>query len=129
LLIDTQALLWYAIDDGHLSARARQVIATPGNHYSIVTIWEAAIKSGLGKLQLWHSGSRVSAGEFFAPLTNALQLAPLPITFADAAAVEDLPPHHNDPFDRLLISQALQRNLEFVSADAIFDQYGVKRIW
>src|SRR5438309_602892 len=117
------------MDDGRLSARARQVIATPGNHYSIVTIWKAAIKSGLGKLQLWHGGSRVSAGEYLAPRTNALQLAPLPIIFADAAAVEDLPPHHNDPFDRLLISQALQRNLEFVSADAIFDQYGVKRIW
>jgi PIN domain nuclease of toxin-antitoxin system len=129
VLIDTQVLVWYTNRNPRLSPRSINVIRTPGNHYSIASVWEAAIKSGLGKLDLTHGTMRVSALEFFTSIADRLQLTPLPITAAAAAAVEFLPPHHRDPFDRLLIAQALERNLELISSDAIFDRYGVRRVW
>lgn len=129
MLIDTQALIWFGMDDARLSSRAAEAIAEPGNHYSLVTIWEAAIKSGLKKLDLTREDKRISAKEYFQWLVDDIELTAIPITFSDVAAVEFLPPHHSDPFDRLLIAQALERNLELVSADAIFDHYGVRRVW
>jgi PIN domain nuclease of toxin-antitoxin system len=129
VLIDTQALIWFGMDDARLSPRAAEAIAEPKNHYSLVTIWEAAIKSGLKKLDLMREDKRISVKEFFQWLVDDIELTAIPITFSDVAAVEFLPPHHNDPFDRLLIAQALERNLELVSSDAIFDRYGVRRVW
>jgi PIN domain nuclease of toxin-antitoxin system len=129
MLLDTHVLIWYAIGDPRLSQRARQVIHRAGNHYSLASIWEAAIKSGLGKLDLLRDGGRVKAGVFFGQVISALQLKSLAITFEDAAEVETLPSYHSDPFDRLLVAQTMRCGLELVSADQIFDKYGVKRIW
>jgi PIN domain nuclease of toxin-antitoxin system len=129
VLIDTQALIWFGMGDARLSSRAAEAIAEPGNHYSLVTIWEAAIKSALKRLDLMRGAQRISAREFFQWLAADVELASIPITLSDVAAVEFLPPHHNDPFDRLLVAQALERDIELVSADAILDQYGVKRVW
>ena len=88
------------------------------------TIWEISIKVGLKKLTLsmpyrqWISKAIADLG---------LTLLPITVEYADVQA--GLPPHHGDPFDRLLVAQALVENLPIVSADAILDQYGVKRIW
>lgn len=129
MLIDTQALIWFGHADARLSSRAAAAIAAPGNQYSHVTIWEAAIKSGLKKLDLMRGQKRISAKDYFEWVAADLELTAIPITANEAAAVEFLPPHHSDPFDRLLVAQALERNLELVSADAIFDRYGVRRVW
>ncbi len=129
MLIDTQAILWFAMNDPRLSLRASHAIANETNHYSLATIWEAAIKSGQGKLDLMRGMERISARDFFQWIATDLEFTLLPITLTDVANVEHLPLHHKDPFDRLLISQVLGRDLEFVSADTIFDQYGVRRVW
>jgi PIN domain nuclease of toxin-antitoxin system len=62
-------------------------------------------------------------------MAEALELTTLSISQSDAEAVEFLPPHHNDPFDRMLVAQALARDLAIVSADAVLDRYGVTRVW
>jgi PIN domain nuclease of toxin-antitoxin system len=129
MLVDTQALIWFGMADPRLSFQAAEAIAEPGNHYSLVSIWESAIKSGLGKLDLMRGDRRISAKEFFQRLVEDVELTPIPITYSDVAGVELLPPHHNDPFDRLLVAQALERNLAVISADAIFERYGVRRVW
>jgi PIN domain nuclease of toxin-antitoxin system len=117
------------LGDPRLSSPAAEVISEPGNHYSIVTVWEAAIKSSLGKLDLMRGAEKIAAGAFFQWIALELELTAVPVTIADVAAVEYLPWHHNDPFDRLLVSQAIARDLELVSSDAIFERYGVKRVW
>lgn len=129
MLLDTQVLIWYAANDPRLSATAAALMRTQGHQYSLASLWEAAIKSGLGKLRLSRAGKRVSAGNFFRYVGERLRLEPLPITAGVTEAVEFMPLHHNDLFDRILIAQAMERNVEIVSADAIFDRYGVKRVW
>ena len=128
MLLDAQVLIWYALEPSRLSARAVAAIRTPGNSYSSASVWETAIKSGLGKLALRRNGERVSAREFFTFVRDRLQLTPLPVTDSVAAAVENLPWHHHDPFDRLLVAQALEYKLPIVSNDPVFERYGVKRV-
>lgn len=130
MLIDTNALLWYALAPEGLSKRATKAMREKNNFYSHVSLWEIAIKSGLGKLQLRNaSGQRSSAREFILSMVREVQLFALPLEFDDFADVEQLPQHHKDPFDRLLIVQAKRRNLPIVSADTWFDAYGVERVW
>lgn len=87
---------------------------------SAVSIWEAAIKSGLGKLRVPDDLPQRLA---------AFQFERLPVTETHAWSVRDLPSVHADPFDRLLAAQALCEGAAIVSADAVFEQYGVDRIW
>jgi PIN domain nuclease of toxin-antitoxin system len=130
MLIDTNALLWYAFDKARLSKRAAGVIREPGNCYSHVSLWEMAIKSSLGKLRLMNQQGQASdAKQFMLQLVSNLDLYALPIEFDDVAAVEALPLHHKDPFDRLLVAQAQRNHLAIVSADRAFEQYGIKRVW
>jgi PIN domain nuclease of toxin-antitoxin system len=130
VLIDTNALIWYAHQPQQLSQRAAGAIRNKGNFYSWVSLWEIAIKSSLGKLRLQDAnGRRVDAGQFLMRLIHDLGLSTLPLGFEDFAAVESLPFHHRDPFDRLLVVQARRANLPIVSADTVFEQYGVKRVW
>lgn len=129
MLIDTQVLIWYMASDPRLSPKAAELLRTPGHYYSLASLWEAAIKSGSRKLNLIRNDERVSAQQFFDFVAERLKLTPLSISAGAIAAVEFLPPHHNDPFDRLLVAQALERDLELISADAIFDRYGARRIW
>ncbi len=126
LLLDTHALLWFLRDDPALSAVARAVIEDPQNRklVSVASCWEIAIKAGLGKLDLAEPSRTLLEREI--PRNN-LEL--LPITLAHAATVETLPPHHKDPFDRLLIAQALIEGIPVVSADKKFDSYAVNRFW
>jgi PIN domain nuclease of toxin-antitoxin system len=87
---------------------------------SAVCVWEAAIKSGLGKLRV---------PDDLPDRLEEFAFERLPVTDAHAWAVRALPPVHSDPFDRLLAAQALCEHATIVSADAVFDAYGVTRIW
>jgi PIN domain nuclease of toxin-antitoxin system len=126
LLLDTHAFLWFCQDDPAMSAMAKLLIEDAGNRkvVSVASCWEIAIKAGLGKLKLGEASSTY--------LPNALARTGfelLPISLAHATGVESLPLHHKDPFDRLLIAQALAEGIPLVSADVAHDPYGVTRLW
>ena len=118
LLLDTHVLIWAVLDDPHLPERFRQALADPAAevHVSAVSVWEVAIKRGLGKLAV--------PPEVFDQAVRAGTIA-LPITWDHARAVESLPPHHADPFDRLLIAQAQVEGLTLLTADRQFRAYEV----
>lgn len=126
LLLDTHTFLWFCQGDPSLSATAKKLIEDPGNqkYLSIASCWEIAIKAGTGKLRL---GEPI---ETYIP--NALArtgIDLLPITLPHVTRVESLPFHHRDPFDRLLIAQALSESVPLVSVEVLFDRYGVTRHW
>jgi PIN domain nuclease of toxin-antitoxin system len=126
LLLDTHAMLWFFWDDAQLSGRAKKAIEDSNNRklISIASCWEIAIKVGLGKLDLGESSRSFLPREI---LRNNFEL--LFIALDHATMVEDLISHHKDPFDRLLIAQAMVEKLTLVSTDTVFDQYGVSRLW
>jgi PIN domain nuclease of toxin-antitoxin system len=126
LLLDTHALLWFLWDDPLLSVTAKASIANGANRklVSLATCWEIAIKVSTKKLSLGEPAQSFLAREI---AVNHFDL--LAITLDHATGVEHLPFHHRDPFDRLLIAQTLQEGFEIVSADAVFDLYGVRRVW
>jgi PIN domain nuclease of toxin-antitoxin system len=126
LLVDTHSFLWFNQDDPALSARAKALLEDPANEklVSLACCWEIAIKAGIGKLALGEPTATY--------IPNALARAKfgtLPITLDHVVAVERLPPHHRDPFDRMIVAQALAENVAVVSADAVLDAYGVTRLW
>jgi PIN domain nuclease of toxin-antitoxin system len=126
VLIDTHVFLWWVEGERALPAKARAVIANPGNEclLSMASVWELAIKAGLGKLKLSLPVRRYVVENVAA---NGFRL--LEIGVAHVGRVETLAQHHGDPFDRLLIAQALEEKLPVVTADPVFGKYGVKRIW
>jgi PIN domain nuclease of toxin-antitoxin system len=109
-----------------LSLAAATALQDPANELllSVATIWEIAIKIGLNKLTLAQPFSRWM-NRAIADLS--LSLAPITVQYADVLVT--LPSHHRDPFDRLIIAQALTDTLLIVSADSRFDSYGVTRVW
>lgn len=126
LLLDTHALLWYAIGDPRLSPTARNAIAD-ANHrvaMSVVSAWEIAIKLSSGKLQL-----DLNFREFVDGCTSTYQFVWLPVEPRHLVTVRSLPFYHRDPFDRMLIAQALTDDLTLVSTDTVFDTYAAKRLW
>lgn len=126
LLLDTQVFLWMLSDAPELSSKARRLAVDSENvlYLSLASVWEMAIKLSLGKLKLAEPIQSFITEEL---LENDIQL--LEIGFRHAARVADLPFHHRDPFDRLLISQAQVENLSILSADRVFDRYEVRRLW
>jgi PIN domain nuclease of toxin-antitoxin system len=126
LLLDTHTFLWFVWDDPQLSSSAKALIEDPNNHklVSIASCWEISIKAGVGKLELGEPSRSFLPREI---ARNNFEL--LPITLDHATMVEALPVHHRDPFDRLLVAQLIVESLEVVSTDAVFDQYGVGRLW
>ena len=126
LLLDTHAWLWWNEDAGELSRPARRAMANPANGcwLSMASAWEMAIKIANGKLAL--EGDL----EHFLPAQMAENgFAFLQIDVRHVARTVKLPLHHRDPFDRLIIAQALVEGLTVVSADSVFSKYGVRRIW
>ncbi|CAI1569432.1 type II toxin-antitoxin system VapC family toxin [Serratia quinivorans] len=119
LLLDTHALLWWLIDDPCLGENARRQIADPGNvvYVSAASIWEISIKRALGKLTL---------PEDIFEIIEAEDFLPLPMAPFHGQQAGQLPPHHQDLFDRMLIAQAQAEGLTLVSADAAFPQYGIR---
>ena len=129
MLIDTQVLLWHVMDPERMTKRAADAVAQGHLIYSHVSVWEIAIKCGSGKLELFFDQRRVSTREFITTVVAELNLVPLHLEFDDLTAVENLPRHHHDPFDHLLIVQARRRGLPILSSDQTFDKYGIKRVW
>jgi len=126
LLIDTHVFLWWVEGNRVLPARARNAIADQDHEclVSLASVWELAIKASLGKLKLSMSVERYVVEH---AAQNGFRL--LNISIAHVGRVETLAAHHGDPFDRLLIAQALEEKLPIVTADRIFQRYGVQRIW
>jgi PIN domain nuclease of toxin-antitoxin system len=116
LLLDTHVLIWW--DEGRrLAAEARRAIADADSVYvSAASAWEVAIKTGLGRLRPTRTVEQAVDESGFLEL---------PVTFRHAERVGKLPPHHRDPFDRLLIAQADVEELTLVTRDAVFAGYGV----
>ncbi len=126
LLLDTHTFLWLVEGSPKLSAAARTALADPGNELflSVASVWELAIKIGNQKLTL-----NDPLDVFLGKWTAAYQLDVLPVQTAHALAVVRLPDHHRDPFDRMLIAQALVEGMTLVSADRKFAPYGVPILW
>ena len=126
VLLDTHTLMWWMKDDDALSATAYRVIADEANEIvvSAASAWEIATKYRLGKLPEAEAVATDIAGCIAEEGFEALS-----ISVADAERAGRLPGHHRDPFDRLLIAQALRHDLPIVSVDAEFDSYGVNRLW
>ncbi len=122
LLLDTRAVLWFAAADRRLSLIAKSAIEDPDavSLLSAVVVWEVAIKRGLNRLQASNDYLRIflEAGA-----------EPLQISFDHAQRVEHLPPHHRDPFDRLLVAQAQAENAMIVTSDARIARYDVPVLW
>lgn len=119
LLLDTHIALWAITDSPRLAAQARNLILNPGNsiHVSTASVWEIAIKHMLGRGSMPLSGTQAAA--YF----QAAGYIELPIVNAHVSTLETLPPHHVDPFDRLLVAQALTEPLRLLTHDAIVSQY------
>ena len=126
LLIDTHTLIWAVDNPSHLGPQARAELQDLTNELllSAGSIWELAIKVGLNKLAL-----STPYREWLSQAISDLSLALLPITVEYADVQVGLPHHHRDPFDRLLIAQAMIEHVPIVSVDTIFDAYGVQRFW
>ena len=125
-LLDTHTLLWFLQGDKKLSDKARQFIDNPSNEkfLSVASLWEIAIKMSLGKLVLGKSFEKLFPEQLH---FNHIQI--LAITIDSLTKLATLPFHHRDPFDRLIIAQALVERLPIIGADAAFDAYGISREW
>lgn len=126
VLLDTHVLLWALIDPDALSARASAVIRDPGNvlFVSSASAWELSIKHELGRL--------AGAGEVLAGFTDHLRrlaATPIVITPEHALAAGSLPPHHRDPFDRMLVAQARHEGVPIVTNDVAIGRYDVQTVW
>jgi len=123
LLLDTHALLWWLADDPKLSPKSHELIANPTNQVVVSAIsgWEIGIKQALGKLDV--DPERVLAEV----QDNGFTL--LNVNFKHGLAAGALPPHHRDPFDRMLIAQAQCEGLKLISIDGVFSDYDVDVIW
>lgn len=126
LLLDTHTFIWWNSNSSKLSKRALELCSNRNNNLflSLVSIWEITIKSQLGKLSLNESLTEIIEKQ---QKVNNLQI--LPIDLNHILALHDLPLHHRDPFDRLLISQAILENATLISRDSVFQYYSVRLEW
>lgn len=123
-LLDTHTLIWFLENDSRLPETTRiQIESTPTVLISIVSLWEIAIKANIGKLTLSFPFSTIE------PNLLAVGITQLPITFSDLEIYLSLPLHHRDPFDRLLVAQAMKHSLNLVSRDIQMDAYAITRLW
>jgi PIN domain nuclease of toxin-antitoxin system len=125
-LLDTHAFLWFILNDKALSSTARQHIIDPTNMIEIspASYWEIAIKVAIGKYML-----KQLYQTFLEDQVTKNSFLILPIEIKHTAVLTTLPMHHRDPFDRLLVAQALVEQIAIISGDPQFDAYGVLRIW
>ena len=118
LILDSHALIWWATGADVLSGAARQAVEAGRSnlHVSVATAWELEIKRASGKLRL----DRLDWDRL-----AAQRVSIIPISLTDALAAAQLPLHHRDPFDRMIIAQALDRGLTVITRDLTFERYGV----
>jgi PIN domain nuclease of toxin-antitoxin system len=126
LLLDTQAFLWWDSDPDKLSPSALAACQSSSNVLllSVASAWEMQIKLQLGKLKLALPLEAIIESQ-----QQANHLEILPVTLSHVFALKDLPAHHKDPFDRLLIAQAKVEDATLVSSDTVFESYSVQRLW
>ncbi|MBI3268599.1 MAG: type II toxin-antitoxin system VapC family toxin [Planctomycetes bacterium] len=126
LLLDTHSFLWFVTNDPLLSSRARTLISDPENDVFVspASYPEIAIKVSIGKYPM-----TVPFEKFFSEGLEGNEFGVLPIEIRHAATLASLPMHHKDPFDRIIISQAIAEQLPVISADSAFDPYSVSRLW
>jgi PIN domain nuclease of toxin-antitoxin system len=126
ILLDTHAFLWFIAGSDELSVTARELIEDENNRIflSAASLWEMAIKVSLEKLTLNEPFETLIPEQLS---QNGIEI--LNINTAHAAKIIQLPFHHRDPFDRLLIAQALVEDMSLISIDETFDAYEIKRIW
>ncbi len=125
-LLDTHALIWWFLDAPNLSPTARRAIAAAGDpvYISAVSAYEISNKVRLGKLP-----QAAALDDAFEDFILAQKFEPLPISVRHAREAGTLKAAHRDPFDRLLIAQALLEGLVLVSNETVFDAFGVQRLW
>ncbi len=126
ILLDTQAFLWFDRADSKLSAIAKRAIEDPANEKFIspASYWELAIKISVGKYALTEPYQ-----DFLNRAIDGNGFIVLPIHWRHTGQLTNMPFHHRDPFDRLIIAQALVERMPIVSNDTLFDPYGVQRLW
>jgi PIN domain nuclease of toxin-antitoxin system len=125
-LLDTHSFLWFVTADTKLSATAKDLISQGENEIllSVASVWEIAIKVNTGRLPIPEP-----LQTFIPEQLGRNRIGLLPIALAHVMEAARLPLHHRDPFDRLLICQAIVEGLPILSADSAFDDYPVQRIW
>lgn len=128
-LLDTMAVLWMALRPDLLGRTAARTLRDPASSltYSVVSLWEIGIKmSGKGyeDFKLPDDWDRILPEQLGEQGISRLEIEPV-----DCRLIQDLPFHHRDPFDRMIIAQAMRGDFTVIGSDKIFDDYGVKRIW
>jgi PIN domain nuclease of toxin-antitoxin system len=125
-LLDTHAFLWWNADDPRLTSLVRGIFEDTGNELllSVVSAWEIVIKVGKGHIRL-----PLSPDRYVLERQQEQGLIALPVELAHAFAVADLPRHHADPFDRLLVAQARVEGIPIVTSDPAFNRYEIETLW
>ena len=125
-LLDTHTFLWWNLDDSQLSERAREIISDGKNdiYISAASAWEIAIKAAKGRLILPEEPS-----QYIVNRINSNHFQALPIQISHSVQVYNLPNHHADPFDRLLIAQSQLESMPLITKDEMIDLYDVEIIW
>lgn len=126
LLADTHAFIWSFSDTKKLPPMVAAALKNPSHQVflSVASVWEMQIKIRLGQMVFPDTLANIIQEQQF---INGIEI--LPVQLSHALYLENLPYHHKDPFDRLLISQAIVENMTLISADKVFSQYPVKLLW
>lgn len=128
-LIDTHVFIWFVENSPNLTKSMKDLIEDENSDIliSIASLWEISIKTSIGKLPM------TRRFEELIDVVNEDLIEILPINFAHTVENNSLPFHHRDPFDRIIIAQAIVENIDFISADAVFDDYlkgkSIARVW
>lgn len=126
ILLDTHSFLWFITGDTRISTEARDLITDLDNQalLSVASLWEIAIKASLGKLTLSKPFDQLFPEQLALNNIEVLQ-----ISLNDLGVIAELPFHHRDLFDRMIVSQAMTRSIPLVSGDTVLDQYPIRRLW
>ena len=127
-LLDTHTFIWFVTGSSRINNKVREQIESNDNLLSIASLWEIAIKSSIGKLDLELSIEQLVEEQIIANGIELLDITTEHIT-EHIAVVANLPLHHRDPFDRLIIAQAMVEQIPVVGSDKAFDSYSVQRLW
>ncbi len=126
-LLDTHAILWYLFGDSRLSENARKIIETNDCYFSYASFWEISIKQSKKKLEFTHNIFEIDE------MCRQAGLQKLQVTLSDFYKIRNLPfqenVKHNDPFDRMLTSQAMNNNMTIITCDEKIPLYNVKTVW
>ena len=126
LLLDSHAFLWYLLDDDHLPQRVKDLVEDPAVHVtvSVTSQWELMLKAMAGRLRLPDAPER-----FLVDLPDEAGFRVIHVQSRHVAALADLPPIHGDPFDRMLVAQALVEDMDLVTGDETLHRYPVRTLW